>query len=221
MPRRRIWIAALCAVALMGFLGGGLVGVFGGGDGKAAGASATTPGPSGSSPSPPAAVAAQITTAPPTTAAPTSASPSPSKSASAKPVLASGKRYVLTLADGRAMDVSGGSDRDRAPVIVYPAGPGKANQQWVVRDAGGGFVRLQSADSHKCLEVADGRGARAYQDDCGRGDTQLWKPQTSGSGVVLLARNGSALGLADQVKGQQSLALVPAGSGAVWQAGAA
>ncbi|MET7299869.1 RICIN domain-containing protein [Embleya sp. NPDC005575] len=219
MPRRRIWIAALCAVALVGFLGGGLVGVFGGGgggDGKSA--AATSPGPS--SPTPPAVVAAQVSS-PPTTAPPTSASPSASKSPPAKPALTVGARYVLTLGDGRAMDVSGASDRDRAPVIAYPAGAGKANQQWVVRDAGGGFVRLESVLSHKCLEVSGGRESRAYQDDCGRAENQLWKPQASGSGVVLIARNGSALGLGDQVKGLQGLGLVPAGSGAVWQAGGA
>ncbi|MYS81987.1 RICIN domain-containing protein [Embleya scabrispora] len=219
MPRRRIWIAALCAVALMGFLGGGLVGVFGGdGDGKSA--AATSPGPSSPTPTRSQVVAAQVSS-PPTTVPPTSASPSASKSPPAKPVLTVGARYVLTLGDGRAMDVSGASDRDRAAVIAYPAGAGKANQQWMVRDAGGGFVRLESVLSHKCLEVSGGRDSRAYQDDCGRAENQLWKPQASGSGVVLLARNGSALGLGDQIKGLQGLGLVPAGSGAVWQAGGA
>ncbi|MFF7250341.1 RICIN domain-containing protein [Embleya sp. NPDC008237] len=218
MPRRRIWIAALCAVALVGFLGGGLVGVFGGGGGDKSAAAATSPGSSSASPTPSAPVAAQVA-APPTTAPPTSASASASKSPPAKPALAVGTRYVLTLGDGRAMDVSGATNRDRAAVIAYPAGAGKANQQWVVRDAGGGFVRLESALSHKCLEVSGGRESRAYQDDCGRAENQLWKPQASGSGVVLLARNGSALGLGEQVKGLQGLGLVPAGSGAVWQAG--
>ncbi|MGC0420845.1 RICIN domain-containing protein [Embleya sp. AB8] len=221
MPRRRIWIAALCAVALMGFLGGGLVAVFGGGDGKSHGA-ASTPGPTTTSPPPVAPVAVQLTSAPPTTAAPTSASPAPSKSPPAKPPLTAGARYVLVLGDGRAMDVMGASDKDRAAVIAYPMGPGKANQQWVVRDAGGGFVRLESVLSHKCLEAPDGRGTRvAYQDDCGRGDNQLWKPQPSGAGVVLIARNGAALGPADQVKGQQGLGLVAPGAGSIWQPGSA
>ncbi|WP_406286360.1 RICIN domain-containing protein [Embleya sp. NBC_00896] len=219
MPRRRIWIAVLCAVALLGFIGGGLVGVFGGGDGGGTPAAA---GPASTgSPGPTSRVAAEITTTPPTTPPPTSASPSASKSASPKPGLAAGRTYVLTLADGRAMDVMGESDRDGAAVIAYPMTAGKANQQWVVRDAGGGYVRLEAVHSHKCLEATDGRGARARQDDCGRGQNQLWKPQPSGAGVVLVSREGTALGLADQVKGQQSLALVPVGSGAVWKAGGA
>ncbi|MFI1380806.1 RICIN domain-containing protein [Embleya sp. NPDC020886] len=220
MPRRRIWIAALCAVALVGFLGGGLVGVFGGGGGGGGKSAAAATSPGATSPSPTTVVGAQVST-PPTTAAPTSTSPSPSRTAPPKSPLTLGARYVLTLGDGRAMDVSGASDRDRAAVIAYPAGAGKANQQWVVRDAGGGFVRLESALSRKCLEVSGGRDSRAYQDDCGRGDNQLWKPQADGSGVVLLARNGSALGLGEQNKGLQGLGLVPAGSGAVWRAAGA
>ncbi|MGW9208051.1 RICIN domain-containing protein [Embleya sp. NPDC055664] len=216
MPRRRIWIAALCAVALAGFLAGGLVGVFDGGGGGSSHAAATSPAPT-TSPSPTAVNAGQISSAPPSTAPPTSASPTPSKTVSAKPPLAAGGRYVLLLPDGRAMDVMGASDRDRAAVIAYPMGPGKANQQWVVRDAGGGFVRLESALSRKCLEVSGGREPRAYQDDCGRAENQMWKPQPSGSGVVFVARNGAALGLGDQVGGQQGLGLVPVGSGSVWR----
>jgi hypothetical protein len=124
---------------------------------------------------------------------------------------------MLVLGDGRAMDVMGGSDKDRVPVIAFPKKAGKTNQQWVLRDAGGGFVRLESVSSHKCLQTTDGHGARAEQDDCGRGDRQLWKAQANGAGFVLVSNSGGALGLGDRVKGEQGLALVPAGAGAVWR----
>lgn len=231
MPPRRIWITALCGVALAGFIGGGFVGLFGGGDGGHGGgvsalstptttastsASASSPSPS-RSPKPTKSPTASITTKPPTTAPATSKSASPSTPAPPESPLTPGRRYVLTLADGRAMDVSGESTRDRAAVIAYPAGAGKTNQQWVVRDAGGGYVRLESVSSGKCLLVPDKRGAHAQQNDCGGGAGQLWKPQRRSGGVVLVSRDGAALGLGGGVGGNQDLALVPSGSASVWR----
>ncbi|MYW03909.1 RICIN domain-containing protein [Streptomyces sp. SID3343] len=227
MPPRRIWIAVLCGVGLLGFIGGGLVAVFGGGDGGSTPAAAPVSVPGTSTPlSPSSVVAADVTTSPPeTTASPSasaSASATPSASATKStapppPSPAAGQGYMLTLPDGRAMDVMGASDKDRAPVIAYPKKAGKTNQQWVLRDAGGGFVRLESVLSHKCLQATGGHDARAEQDDCGRGDKQLWKAQAHGAGFVLVSNNGAALGLGDRVKGQQGLGLVPVGAGAVWQ----
>jgi hypothetical protein len=224
MPPRRIWIAVLCGVALVGFLGGGLVAVFGGDDGgtKPAAAPVSTSGPSG--PTRPSSVVAADISTPPTTSAPPSASVSATPSASASvskppapPSPAAGQGYMLILPDGRALDVMGASDRDRVPVIAYPKKAGKPNQQWVVRDAGGGFVRLESVLSHKCLQATDGRGARAEQDDCGRGDKQEWKPQAHGTGFVLVSQGGGALGFGARIKDEQGLTLVPVGAGLVWQ----
>ena len=228
MPPRRIWITALCGVALAGFIGGGFVGLFGGGGGGGGTSARSTPTTtSSSSPSasrsskPTTPPAASVSTKPPTTAPATSKSAMPSTSAPAVSPLTPGRSYVLTLADGRAMDVSGESRRDRAAIIAYPAGAGKTNQQWAVRDAGDGYVRLESVSSGKCLLVPDRRGAHALQDDCGRGAEQLWKPQRRSGGVVLVSRDGAALGLGGGVDGQQGLALVPAGSASVWRPTAA
>lgn len=209
MVSRRMVIAALVATALVGLLFGAVIGVLGGGDddgSPVAAVSPTSTAPGASSPPGP-------SSAPPaTSAASTSASASKSPTTSKPPTLKAGQMYVLT-AGGRAMDVYGGEKDDNTPVIVFPAGAGKANQQWTVRDAGGGYVYLVSRVSNKCLDM---KGGHAVQDDCGD-QRQQWQAQPSGKGFVLVNREGGqALGMGEQVRGQQGLRLVPAANGTVW-----
>ncbi|NUU21119.1 MAG: RICIN domain-containing protein [Streptomycetaceae bacterium] len=211
MVSRRIVIAALVATALVGLLFGAVIGVVGGGDDDKKPAAASGP------PTPPPAPSTTPGTPlaePPTSASP-SASTSTSKSPSAspsKPPVAPGKTYHVTTG-GKAMDVYGDDKDDNTPIILFTPKPGQSNQQWVVQDAGDGYVYLISRGSNKCVDI---KGGKAVQNKCG-GAGQQWKPQPSGKGVVLVSRDGgTALGAGDQVRGQQGLALVTVGSGAVW-----
>jgi hypothetical protein len=68
------------------------------------------------------------------------------------------------------------STADNARVVQYPCGSG-ANQQWQVRDAGGGHQRLVARHSGKCLDVISGGtadGVRLIQYACGTGANQQW-----------------------------------------------
>ncbi|MEU8134160.1 RICIN domain-containing protein [Streptodolium elevatio] len=210
MVSRRTVVVALVATALVGLLFGAVFGVLGGGgDDKSPAAAvspttSTTPGPSP--------LSGASSSAPPSSAAPsTSASPSKSPTTSKPPTLKSGTTYVLTVG-GRAMDVYGGDKGDNTPVIVFASSPDKTNQQWTVHDAGGGYVYLVSRVSNKCLDMG---GGHAVQDKCGE-ERQQWQAQPRGKGFVLVNRGGQALGIGEQVRGQQGLGLVPAASGAVW-----
>ncbi|WP_436775478.1 RICIN domain-containing protein [Yinghuangia sp. YIM S09857] len=209
MVSRRIVAIALGATALVGLLFGGVFGVLGGGDDDKSPAAAASPTSAPPGPSP---LSAAPSSAPPSSSPPsTSASPSKSPTTSKPPSLKSGTTYVLTLG-GRAMDVYGGDKDDNTPVIVYTSNPDKANQQWTVHDAGGGYVYLVSRVSNKCLDM---QGGHAVQDGCGK-ERQQWQARPSGKGFVLVNRSGQALAVGEKVRGQQGLRLVPAASGAVW-----
>lgn len=218
MLSRRIVIAALIATAVFGVLVGGIFGVLGGGGGgggkgtaRAAASASATSGPPTSVPPP----SEAPSSAPPSTSASPSASPTPTAT---KPALTGGKVYTLT-AGGRAMDVYGADRDDNTPIILFAPGAGKANQQWMVQDAGGGYVYLISRSSNLCLDMGGGKDAHAVQDNCSRDARQQWQPQARGGGVVFVNRQGGqALGPGPQVKGQPGLALVPAASGLVFAA---
>lgn len=214
MVSRRIVIAALAATALVGLLFGAMFGLVGGGDDASPVAKSSSTGPTPGAPSATptvAEVSAGPTSASPSPSASTSASKSPSASPS-KPPLAPGRFYHVTAA-GKAMDVYGGDKGGNTPIILFQPKPAQANQQWAVQDAGNGLVYVVSRVSNKCLDIRDGK---AVQDDCGDA-RQQWKAQPSGNGYVLLSRDGKqALGVGEQVKGQQGLKLVPAGQGIVW-----
>ncbi|WTW95056.1 RICIN domain-containing protein [Streptomycetaceae bacterium NBC_01309] len=209
MVPRRIVVVALAATALVGLLFGAVFGVLGGGDDDKSPAAAVSPTSTPPGPSP---LAVAPSSAPPSSGAPsTSASPSKSPTTSKPPALKPGTTYVVTVG-GRAMDVYGGDKSDNTPVIVFASNPDKANQQWTVHDAGDGYVYLVSRVSNKCLDIG---GGHAVQDKCGQ-ERQQWQVQPRGKGFVLVNRGGQALGIGDQVRGQQGLRLVPAASGAVW-----
>jgi hypothetical protein len=84
---------------------------------------------------------------------------------------------VINGANGQAADVAGANKENGTPVILFER-HGQANQQWIVKDAGSGFVFLVSADSGKCLQMrrlSRRPGATAVVSDCSGREGQRWQ----------------------------------------------
>ncbi|MEV7379020.1 RICIN domain-containing protein [Streptomyces lydicus] len=108
--------------------------------------------------------------------------------------ITSGKPYaLLNPLTGKAADLYGGSSADGTVLIGWQR-HGYANQQWVFRDAGGGYLRIESVLSHKCLQVGGSLQAGAYvmQQPCSSAASQQWKTTASGS-TWTLAPKGTDL----------------------------
>ncbi|MFC4534661.1 RICIN domain-containing protein [Sphaerisporangium dianthi] len=120
---------------------------------------------------------------------------------------------------GKCVDVRDGSTANNAAIIQYSCNNG-ANQQWSVRDAGGGYAQIVARNSGRCLDVTSGStadGASIIQYACGSGANQQWRLQDAGGGYVrLVARHsGKCMDLpsgstADNVQFKQ----YPCGTGA-------
>jgi hypothetical protein len=110
---------------------------------------------------------------------------------------AAGTAYSLTsIHSGLALNVTGGSTSDGAPVIQWPYG-GYGNDQWRLTDAGGGSYELVSVHSGLCLEVPQGSqaaGADVDQRSCTGGAGQLWRLNAFGGRFqVVSASSGQCL----------------------------
>ncbi|HEV2779415.1 MAG TPA: RICIN domain-containing protein [Actinophytocola sp.] len=102
-------------------------------------------------------------------------------------------RYTLTARhSGKLLDVFNAATTDDANIVQWTAN-GQTNQQWQLRDAGGGFVNVVSVNSGKCLDVAGSAttdGARIVQWTCHTGANQQWRIQDLGTGYLqLIARH--------------------------------
>jgi endoglucanase len=99
---------------------------------------------------------------------------------------------IVNRLSGRCVDVVSGSTADGAEIIQYDC-HGGANQQWTLREAGGGYVQIVSAASGKCLDIngaSTADGARAILWSCGTGANQQWTLRDAGGGFVqLVARH--------------------------------
>ncbi|MGW4897698.1 RICIN domain-containing protein, partial [Kitasatospora sp. NPDC004240] len=95
---------------------------------------------------------------------------------------------------GQAADMWGGSTADGGVLIGHQQ-TGATNQRWLFEDAGNGDVRIRSAKSGKCLQIAGdaGRGRHVAQQTCSGADNQQWKVAAGGSGHMLTAKGSSLL----------------------------
>lgn len=102
---------------------------------------------------------------------------------------APGTRYVLANgATGNAAEIWGGRTAD-GTVLVGSQRNGYAAQQWVFDDAGGGYVRVRSAATGKCLQPGGTPSAGMWvaQQPCGGAASQRWRITASGGGVTVTA----------------------------------
>jgi endoglucanase len=93
---------------------------------------------------------------------------------------------IVSRVSGKCIDVVSGSTADGAEIIQYDC-HGGANQQWILRDAGGGYVQIVSQASGKCIDVSGAstaNNAKAIQWTCGTGTNQQWQVRDAGGGYV-------------------------------------
>jgi hypothetical protein len=93
---------------------------------------------------------------------------------------------VARASSSRVMDVANASDRDGANISQY-AWRGGANQRWRLEATQGGFFKLVSVNSNKCLDLSldnGGRqdGANILQWTCHGMDNQQWRIEIRGAG---------------------------------------
>ncbi|HEX8631992.1 MAG TPA: RICIN domain-containing protein, partial [Catenuloplanes sp.] len=93
---------------------------------------------------------------------------------------------------GKVAQVAAGTT-DGAALTQNAADAGAANQQWELRDAGGGYVQLVNAATGKCADVTGKSlvdGAALVQWSCGTGTNQQFQLRDAGSGYVnIVARH--------------------------------
>lgn len=93
---------------------------------------------------------------------------------------------VARASSSRVMDVSAASTRDGANIAQY-AWNGGAHQRWRLEATQGGFFKLVSVNSNKCLDLSLDNGARQdganiLQWTCHGMDNQQWRIEIRGSG---------------------------------------
>jgi len=93
---------------------------------------------------------------------------------------------VARESSSRVMDVTNASNRDGANIAQY-AWAGGTNQRWRLEATQGGFFKLVSVNSNKCLDLSldnGGRqdGANIHQWTCHGMDNQQWRIEIHGSG---------------------------------------
>ncbi|MCM2417093.1 RICIN domain-containing protein [Streptomyces sp. RKAG293] len=98
-----------------------------------------------------------------------------------------GKRYLmLNSFTGQAADMYGSSRANGAVLIGYQR-HGYTNQQWLFESVGGGYVRVKSAVSGKCLQIGGKPVAGQWiaQQPCGTAASQAWKITANATGYTL------------------------------------
>ncbi|MBW5485409.1 hypothetical protein GPJ59_26930 [Streptomyces bambusae] len=103
-------------------------------------------------------------------------------------------KYLLSNGStGVNAELWGGRSADGS-VLVGSRGTGYAHQQWLFDDAGGGFVRIRSASSGKCLQPGGNPAAGMWvaQQPCDTNSTaQQWKVSGRGGAGTVADRSGS------------------------------
>lgn len=111
------------------------------------------------------------------------------------PYAGPGRYEIENVASGKVLELS---SRDARAVQQWPRAHRKS-QQWVIEDAGNGYVSIKSAVNGLALDVEGGRakdGARVIVSSPTAGDSQLWKIEHGGEGLVrFTSRLGKALDL--------------------------
>ena len=108
-----------------------------------------------------------------------------------------GKFEIQSVSSGQALDVSGGSTANNAPVIQYPYGGG-SNQLWNFIPTSGGYYQIKNANSGLDLNVAGvstANGAKIVQWQFGNQGNDQWFParQSDGSYMFYNRNSGSLL----------------------------
>ncbi|GAA2144070.1 hypothetical protein GCM10009760_31180 [Kitasatospora kazusensis] len=107
---------------------------------------------------------------------------------------------LLNGLTGQAADLWGSSANDGTVLIAYQS-TGYANQQWLFDDAGGGYLRIRSALTGKCLQVGGQLlpGQYVAEQGCSSAAAQQWKLASSGNRYALTARDSSlVLGISNR-----------------------
>ncbi len=130
--------------------------------------------------------AAEATPTPTPTPAPT---PTPTQTAPT-----AGKTYYIKAKQSdKNVDVSGQSTADGASIIQWTYNGGK-NQQWALKQAGAGYVTIQSVNSGKALDIANvstADGAKVNQWMMNGQGNQQFKLIDAGSGYFKIMANHS------------------------------
>ncbi|WP_354644252.1 RICIN domain-containing protein [Kitasatospora camelliae] len=102
--------------------------------------------------------------------------------------------YTITNgATGLAAEVWGGKSAD-GTVLVGSQASGYLGQRWYFDDAGGGYARIRSAVSGKCLQLGGAAVAGQWvaQQPCdGANQAQQWRLAAAGGGLSITARGSS------------------------------
>jgi hypothetical protein len=101
---------------------------------------------------------------------------------------------MLNTTTGKAADMYGASREDGAVLIAYQPS-GDANQQWLFKDAGDGYVHIASVLSGKCLQsgTASAPDQSITQTACSTADNQRWKLAPASTGAYTVVPKGSTL----------------------------
>lgn len=92
------------------------------------------------------------------------------------------------LADGKVLDIAGGSLKDKANVQLYTSNDTSA-QRFEITYVGDGYYEIVSEKSYKSLDVAKGStkaGANLWQYECNGTAAQLWKFIDAGDGYYYI-----------------------------------
>ncbi|MFF0434499.1 RICIN domain-containing protein [Streptomyces sp. NPDC004327] len=114
------------------------------------------------------------------------------------------QQFTLRLLsdDKQVANVQGAGTADGVPIIQYPWS-GRSNERWELDSALGGYYRIKSVSSGKCVNVEGGGNAnatRVIQYTCGTSDNELWKFVPVGSGYqVVVKSSGKCLNVAGGV----------------------
>jgi len=93
---------------------------------------------------------------------------------------------LISVFDGKAVDVLGASPDENAAVIQFTA-KGSDNQKWKLKSVRSNIYELVAVHSGKCLEVPSTKnGARARQASCKHTSLQQWRLRWTGDAHTLV-----------------------------------
>ncbi|MDB5105141.1 MAG: uncharacterized protein JWP91_2830 [Fibrobacteres bacterium] len=114
--------------------------------------------------------------------------------------VAAGKYTLQAVHSGKCVDVAALGTADGTNVQQWTCN-GKTNQQWTLRDVGGGYSELKAVHSGKCADVAawsTANGGNVHQWSCTGGNNQKWLMQDMGGGQYQIksAHSGKCMDVA-------------------------
>jgi galactose oxidase len=105
---------------------------------------------------------------------------------------------VNVVSTGQCMDVNGATQLNGEAIIQWGCNGG-GNQQWTLRDTGGGVYSFTVSHSGQCLDIFGGNtaaGTQAIQWPCGAQANQRFSLRAQGAGYAIVAQHsGLCLGV--------------------------